>query len=377
MRGGAGKAGRRHGGPAADRWAHASLLLLALAACRGDRGPGPAAQPVELDPRDVAIARVEMIQTGPYVSGSLRPRREATLRAELAAQVLATYAEKGDDVAEGELLARLDDAALVEAQRSAQRAVATAQQAAAFARANLRRAEVLFEAGGVARRDVEAARLDLANAEAQLADARSRLAQAEEQLARTEIRAPFSGRIAARYVGAGDGVQPGMNLYTVIDPTTMRLEAQVPAEQLGTAGVGTPVRFRVRGYPGRVFDGSIEQIGPAADSATRQIQVIVAIPNPDGSLVADLFADGHIESETRQGTVIPEDAVDETGPTPEVVVVRQGRTARIGVVLGIRDERTGRIEVTAGVFPGDTVLVGTARALTAGTPVVVRGGPGP
>lgn len=349
-----------------------TLALVLAPACRRDEPPAEPG-PVEIAPENVAIARRTTIETGPYISGALQPRQEAVLRAELAAQVTATYAEKGDAVAAGQLLARLDAAELRDALVSARRAVATAEQTAAFARTNVRRAEVLFEAGGIALRDVESARLELANAEARLAEARTALAQVEERLSDTEIRAPFDGRIAERHVGAGDVVQPGMDLYTVIDPTTMRLEAQLPADALGAARVGAPVRFRVRGYPELTFDGTVSRVGPAADSATRQVEVVVTIPNAEGGLVARLFADGRIESQTREGIVIPEDAVDESGAGPSVLVVRQGRAVRVDVVLGLRDERTAVVEVTAGLIEGDTVLVGTARAVTVGTPVVVQG----
>src|SRR5690606_16450892 len=142
----------------------ACALLLAFApACRGEEPP-PEPGPVEIAPENIAIARRTRIETGPYISGALRPRREAVLRAELAGQVAATYAEKGDVVSAGQLLARLEVAELRDALASARRAVATAEQAAAFARRNVRRAEVLYEAGGIALRDVEAARLELANA---------------------------------------------------------------------------------------------------------------------------------------------------------------------------------------------------------------------
>lgn len=347
-----------------------TLVLAVAPACRGEEPP-PEPGPVEIAPENIAIARRTTIETGPYISGALRPQREAVLRAELAGQVAATYAEKGDIVSAGQLLARLEVAELRDAHASARRAVATAEQAATFARRNVRRAEVLYEAGGIALRDVEAARLELANAEAQLAEARSALAQVEERLADTEIRAPFDGRVAERHVGAGDVVQPGMDLFTVIDPTTMRLEAQLPADALGAARVGAPVRFRVRGYPELTFAGTVSRVGPAADSATRQIEVVVTIPNADGGLVAQLFADGRVESEIREGIVIPEDAVDESGAAPSVLVVRGGRAVRVDIVLGLRDERAEIVEVTAGLVDGDTVLVGTARAVTEGTPVVV------
>lgn len=351
----------------------ALLLILVLAACRRDGGPAPGAEePVVMPPENVVIARIETLETGPYISGALRPRREAALRSELSSRVVAMYAEKGDAVRTGELLALLDARDLGAARRSALQAVGTAERAADFARTNVRRAEVLFGAGGVALRDVENARLELATAESQLAAARAQLATIEEQLADTEIRAPFAGRVAARHVSLGDVVQPGMDLFTVIDPGTMRLEAELPAEHLREVSVGAPVRFQVRGYPAITFDGTVSRIGPAADSLTRQIEIVVSIPNPTGELVADLFADGRVESEIRTGVVIPEDAVVETDLGPSVMAVRGGRAVRVEIRIGVRDERRRLVLVLAGLAAGDTVLVGAGSLISEGTPVVVQ-----
>lgn len=327
-----------------------------------------------LDPESIAIVQAGALETGPYVAGALEARRSASLRAELAAQVVATYAEEGDAVAEGTVLVELEAAELRNAVLSAERSVATSEQAVANARRNVERAERLYAVGGVALRDVEDARLNLAMAEAQLAEAERVLARAEEQLGDTEVRAPFGGRVARRHVSAGDVVQPGADLYTVIDPTTMRLEAEIPAEHLGAARIGAPVRFEVRGYPGRVFQGTVSAIAAAADSTTRQIRVVVTIPNPGGELIADLFADGRIVAASRPGLIIPEDAVDETGAGPVVTAVRQGRAVRVEITIELRDDWTGQLLVSGALAPGDTVLVGAARTITEGTPVVVRPG---
>lgn len=362
-------------GGGAQRWLRVSILLLVLTACRRDTGPPPGEEPVVMPPENVAIARIATLETGPYISGALRPRLEATLRAELSSRIVAVYADRGDPVVAGQLLARLDAGDLEATRSSALRAIETAERAAEFARRNVRRAEVLYGAGGVALRDVENARLELATAESQLAEARARLATAEEQLADTEIRAPFTGRVATRNVSLGDVVQPGLELFTVIDPSTMRLEARLPAEHLRDVSVGAPVSFQVRGYPAIAFEGTVSRIGPAADSATRQIEIVVTIPNESGALVADLFADGRVESEIRRGVVIPEDAVTETDLGPTVLVVRQGRAVRVLVELGVRDERRGLVLVVAGLGAGDTILIGAASTITEGTPVVVHGAP--
>ena len=93
------------------------------------------------------------------------------------------------------------------------------------------------------------------------------------------MRAPFDGIVSERAVSAGDVVQPGSPLFTVVDPSSMRLEAAVPADALTAVAVGTPVEFTVSGLPGRTFRGRVERVNPVADPATRQVRVYVGIPN--------------------------------------------------------------------------------------------------
>jgi RND family efflux transporter MFP subunit len=151
----------------------------------------------------------------------------------------------------------------------------------------------------------------------------------------------------------------------------MRLEASVPAEQLAQVRVGMPVQFRVNGYGDREFEGRITRVNPVADPTTRQVRIVASIPNAGSALVGGLFAEGRVASETRDGIVLPQNAVNEAGLAPTVVRVKGGRAERVSVELGIRDAAAETVEVRTGLAAGDTVLVGAAAGITAGTPVRV------
>jgi RND family efflux transporter MFP subunit len=172
-------------------------------------------------------------------------------------------------------------------------------------------------------------------------------------------------------VNTGDVVTAGAALYTIIDPSSMRLEASVPSEQIGGLRHGVPVRFAVRGYQGQTFAGHIERISPAADPATRQVSIWVSIPNTAGRLIAGLFAEGRVETEMRRALVVPENAVDAASGSPAVTRVRDGKAERVEVKLGIRDPEREQVEVIGGLQEGDTLLVGPARGITPGTPVAI------
>jgi membrane fusion protein, multidrug efflux system len=351
--------------------------LATLAACRGGNDEaraetaGGAPPAVTVGKENITIVRNDTIQAGPAISGSLMPEVQATIRAELSGSVLQIYVEQGQRVTKGTLLARIEDISIRDAYLSARSAVTSAETAEQIAARELERQERLLQAGAVAERDVETARSANVSARAALADARSRLALAERQLSNTRITAPFTGVVAVRSVSAGDVVTTGAELFTLVGPSSMRLEASVPAEQLSAVRVGAPVTFAVSGYGDRTFTGRITRVSPVADPTTGQVRIIASIPNSGNTLVGGLFAQGRVASESRPALVVPQSAVDQRGVAPVVNRIKQGKVERVTVDLGIRDASTETVEVRSGLAAGDTVLVGAASAISPGTAVRV------
>jgi RND family efflux transporter MFP subunit len=184
------------------------------------------------------------------------------------------------------------------------------------------------------------------------------------------VRAPFAGIVSEREADAGEVVQVGAALFSVVDPTRLRLEASVPAEQIGRLRQGTEVEFTVSGFDRRIT-GRIERINPVVDPTTRQVRIYVAIPNLDQSLVAGLFAEGRVATDTKRAVAIPVAAIDSRGNAPAVHLLRQGRVAQSEVRLGVRDEAAELVEVLAGVADGDTLLLGSAQGVTPGSRIRV------
>jgi RND family efflux transporter MFP subunit len=205
-----------------------------------------------------------------------------------------------------------------------------------------------------------------------VAAARARLSSVQQQIDDTSVKAPFAGVVSARPASIGDVVAPGAELLTIIDPSSMRLEALVPSDQVPALQRGSKVRFTIRGIPGD-FTGTIDRINPTADPVTRQVSCFITLPNTGGRLIAGLFAEGRVESVTHEGVVVPLSAVDETGPRPVVTRIRDDKAETVPVTLGARQVQTERVEITEGIQAGDTLIVGSARSVAAGTPIrIVR-----
>ena len=347
-------------------------LALGLAAC-GPKAAAPtvADAPAWVGRENITVAETRELSVGPAISGSLEAERQATVRAELGAPIVAIDAEAGQAVGRGAVLARLDDSAIRDAYTSRQAAVRSAELSLQIATRDVDRAKALAGAGAVAARDVETAQLSASSAEAQLASARAGAAAAAKQLERTIIRAPFSGIVSERPVSLGDVVQMGTALFTIIDPTSLKFEGQVPAEGLEGIKVGTPVSLVIAGMGTTPISGQVSRINPSVDPTTRQARLTVAVANAGGRLVGGLFADGRVATTIRQAVVVPSGAVDRRGIRPVVMRLKLGKVDRVEVELGLIDAAREQMEVTSGITPGDTLLLGGARGLASGMMVRV------
>jgi RND family efflux transporter MFP subunit len=314
----------------------------------------------------------DTIVVGPTVSGELRPEREATVRAEIGGSVTQVNVREGQPIRRGTVLGRIETRTLDDVKQSAISSVRNAENQLAVATREMERTETLVKAGALAARDLDVAKQNVTSAEAQLADARSRLASADRQLADTVLRAPIDGILASKPVNIGDVVSVGNELFVIIDPSSMRLEASVPSDDLSFLRIGAKVDFTVRGYE-KSFEGRITMIAPQADPVTRQVPIYVSIPNVGGRLVAGLFAEGRVVSQSAEGLVVPINAVNMTAPTPWVLRVANGKAERVDVMLGLRDPRKEQVLVTSGVSNGDTLLRGAAQGIASGTAVELSG----
>jgi RND family efflux transporter MFP subunit len=357
----------------------AAAALLSLSACNKGTAEADAASAktatMTIGTENIAVVTVGEVMSGPSLSGAIMPEREATVRAQVAGSVLQTHAEQGQRVGGGQLLAQIDASGLQDAFLSARSGVTSAANSADVASRELARSQKLFAAGAIAERDLEQSRRASIAANAGLADARARLANAQRQLNNTRVVSLISGVVSERQVSAGDVVQPGAAMFIVVDPSSMRLEASIPADELSSVHVGLPVTFTVSGYQGRNFTGRVTRVSPTADPSTRQVRIIASIPNSNGQLVGGLFATGRLASQMTNGLTAPVAAIDLRSNQPAVMRVRQGKVERVPVQLGIRDEGAEKVEIKSGVQAGDTLLLGAAQGISAGTVVKVSAPP--
>ncbi len=335
----------------------AVALAVMLSACSG---PMPEEADVEVKVLSlmsadlVKVAQSELSQ-GPMISGSLQPVTKAELNAEVSGIVTKIMKDNGDSVKAGELLVQLDQTTYRDKLMSAQESERSASVTADQAQKQLRRMQQLNKQNLVTAEILEAAEIKANQASSDLASSKARLVEARQQLERTEVRAPFAGVISARKTSAGDTAQIGKALMVVIDPSSMRFEGFIAADQVGSVKVGQTVNFKVNGYPNQRFTGTINRINPQANELTRQVQVFVELSSQD-SLVAGLYAEGFIDVASEQSVMLDSSSIVREGDNTFVWLVANNKLAKTPVTLGSRDPRFGTYQVVAGVKVGDAIL---------------------
>jgi membrane fusion protein (multidrug efflux system) len=310
-----------------------------------------------ISPEDLLTVQTNALASGPVITGSIQPERKADLRAEVSAVVLQVLKENGDVVRKGDVLVRLDETAIRDSMMSAEQAARASTQALDQSERQLTRMKTLRESGMTSAQAMDDAEVRRNNASSDLAAAKTRVAQARQQLQRTLVRAPFDGVVSERKVSAGDTASVGKELLKVIDPTSMRFEGKVSADRITAVKIGQPVSFRINGYAGQEFRGTVKRVDPAANQVTRQVEVLVAFDAKSGQpRVSGLYGEGRIEAETTPALMLPEGALVKAGDKAYTWRLKDSKLSKVDLQIGARDPRSGNYEVRAGLAAGDTVM---------------------
>jgi RND family efflux transporter MFP subunit len=354
-----------------------TAALLPLAACSDGSRAAEETAPRGLAVRTATVEKRDLPEDV-VLTGTLKPRSQVQVVAEVQARLLRVVREEGARVAKGDVLAVLDDTDYRLANDRARAALAVAEANRAHAQAEKERADNLLKTGGITDRDHLAAQVAQQVAEAGLAQARAEAAISAQQLARTQVRAPFTGRVAKRFPDPGAMIAAGAPLFTFVDDSVLEYRAPVASKDYAKVKVGAAVELAIDALSAARVEGRIVRIEPLIDERSRSFQVVVEVPGR-ADLVGGLFARAAVRVGQVSGAlVVPPAALVRDGRDParaEVFVVRGGKAEKVQVALGV--EAPDGIQVTSGLAAGDTVVLDPPTALASGAPVLVQNGRGP
>lgn len=339
--------------------------------------PAPAAPVEEIDSRlqinpfEYARIAPQRLQRTLRVTGTIRPSHQAELASQTTGRVETVTARPGDRVSAGQLLVQVDVERLtldLNLQRSNAEATRVQLQ---LAETQLERVRALVERGVATASDLDQAESNVEGLRATLSAQTDQVAGAELSLRNATITAPLDGIVSSRSVEPGQFVSVGAPLMTVVDLSTVELEAFAPVAAGVQIAAGQVVSVVVDGIPGRTFTGTVERINPVAAAGSRSIPVYVQMENPGGVLLGGMFATGEITiAEVADAIAIPTEALREDREGPHVLRIADGVLERRAVTPG-EEWRGDLTQIVDGISPGDVVVTAALPELSPGDAVVL------
>lgn len=332
-------------------------------------------------PGRTARASVEEILEMDRAVGTVRPRTESRIEAQVTARVLEVRVRPGDRVDQGDLLilldssqpqARVDQArqglqSAMARKRQAAQAVASAQAVLSEAKAAFERTRKYFESEAATEQDLERvessylqAKAGLERAEQGLREAEAGVRQASKvveeskiALGYNRIEATESGEVAKRLVEPGDIAWPGKTLIVLQTRDALRLESLVREGLIDRIRQGKEMEVSLDAI-GKKVQGVVEEIVPSADPVTRTFVVKVGLPETEG-LYPGMFGRLLVPLGRKSVVTVPRECIIRVGQLEMVKLRSGGRWELVFVKTGRSFDN--RVEVLAGLSGGETLAL--------------------
>jgi len=305
---------------------------------------------------------------------ALDEKRTARLGSMVDGMVVKAYAEVGDRVRTGQVLAEMHSPVVHDAWADYRKAVAERRRRVTeqtFAGQNEERARRLLADKAISQQELRRAEADRAAADEQLDMAKTEVRRAEEALEHygvtnaedptgergeyIPVRSPLHGVVLEKSVTQGTAVTIGTPLFVVANLTELWAVAEIDETQIPLVTAGRPTELRVSAYPGETFPGQITFVADMVNPKTRRVTVRCQVENPDGRLKPEMYAALTLSSgEPHDVLAVPSGAIQEIEGKPLVFVkAASGSFERRDVVLG--QEAESWVEVRSGVKEGEEV----------------------
>jgi RND family efflux transporter MFP subunit len=372
------------------------VAVLALAGCsKEDKKAEASSKPVEPLAVKTAVAETRQIDKAISVTGSLIPDETVTASFEVAGRIAAIYADFGQNVRKGQVLAELDKQELnlqVERSRAAlaqamarvgldasqenvtpdstpaiRQAVAQMEDA----RSKYESAMKLVKTGDISQERatelektfrarqaaVEASRDDLRTQWANVASFRADLKLAQKRLGDTVVRAPFDGAVTQKNASVGQYMKENTAILTLVKTNPMRLRVEVPETAAGAIRLGATLSFTTESATDEVFNAVVRELNPSLDSKSRSLTVEARLTKNDPRLRPGMFVQVQLVlSRNNEVVVVPANAIYTMAGLSKVFVVRNDKIFEHKITPG--QEIKGWIEVPREeIKAGDEVAV--------------------
>jgi len=290
---------------------------------------------------------------------------EVKVGARISGRVERLFANIGDLVQKGQLIARLEQVDLQAKVEEARMNLRVASANLELAQKNIQRLQNLYAKDFVSRDKVDVAERDVKSAQAQVEQLRAAIRFNETQMSYADIHAPISGVIASVTTQQGETVSASSlnvpTFVTIVDLNRLEIYAYVDETDIGKIKPGLAATFTVDSFPDKDFSGTVSAIYPKATIQDNVVYYVtlITIDNSEGKLKPDMTVSATILLDKRsQVLAVPNRAIKRAGGKKVVEVLEHDRAVPKSIRTGWKDG--GYTEVVEGVKEGDAVITGEA-----------------
>ena len=320
-------------------------------------------------PRPVLSTTVRQTPaTALSLTGTIEPATETELGFRILGRMIARNVNVGDIVKKGDVVAAIDPVALELAVRSAQSDVENSDAQLRNAVTTEQRQRALVESRSGTEASLEEAEQARRTAAAAVAKAQANLDKAKEQLGYAQLRAEFDGVVTATSAEVGQVVSAGQTVVTIARPDKRDAVVDVPQAAAQKLKLGAPFEVTLQLDPTIRTSGTVREIAPEAETATRTSRTKIALTDPPEAfrLGSVITASATIAAEPE--IVLPSSAILSGSDDQSVWIVdvpgKKVSLRRVKIAGDVVDG--GTVLVTEGLAPGERVVVAGVHKLEDG-----------
>lgn len=341
------------------------LLLLPAAlfvyGCSDDKAAEKKAAPPTAEPHyTLATAEHQPVEQVYKLPAQLAAYQEVSIFPKVNGYVRNVLVDIGSHVSTGQLLMVLEDPELEQAAAQAREKYYQSMSSYTISRENYERLRQAAKTpGAISPMDLATAR-SKREADSALCNAEKAAWQQQQvMLAYLKVTAPFKGVITQRTIHPGALVsaeaKDGKPMLELKEVEHLRLQVAIPENMAGTLRSNDTIAFYLSSFPGKRFVGHIARKSMNINQQYRSEPVELDVSNPDEKLSPGMYADVLFDSKGNPNALaVPKTAVVTSTERKYVIVIRDGRTAKVDVSTG--NEGSSRVEVLGDLKPGDQVV---------------------
>lgn len=329
--------------------------ILLFAGCAGKKEPPKAAGGPPPTIVDVIVVGPSPVSSELEVNGEVTANEFVELHPEVSGRLTYLNVPEGGNIAQGTVVARINDADL-------QAQISKTKVQLELARQTEARLKKLLDVNGINQADYDAALNQVRSLEADIA-------YTEAMIEKTVVKAPFSGTLGLRQVSPGAYVTPATTIASLQQVQQLKVDFSVPEEFSEYVQKGDTVFVRTDLGQAQRQSATVWAIEPQANRDTRNLKARAILAgdqaNP-GAFVKVYIARGN----NVQSILIPSNAIIPDAMSKKVVLVKGGKATFVPVETGMRHDRL--VEVTSGLSPGDSLVVDGVLFARPNAPLKVR-----